>query len=123
MQQVMEILGVSKRAGTFLNMVEFMFKGNMDYFVDNCKDKSTEFIHSFLYGYRKEMIKMTRFDSYENFNDTYIKDRKSSLERLFQECLSEYQLERFQCNDTRVIYELHVAEPEIRFDRFAMKFM
>lgn len=123
MQRVMEILGVSKGSVEFLGMVEFLFNENMDFFIDNCKDKSFGFIHSFLYDYRKEMIITTRFISYEDFNDTYIKDRKSSLERLFQERICTHQLERFNCDDTKTLYDLHVIDPEIRFDRLAMKFM
>lgn len=123
MQQIIDLLGVDKKAGDFLNMVTFLFQGNLDFFIDKCKDKSSGFMHSFLYDYRKDMIKRTRFASFEEFNDTYNTDDKTALERLFQEPISKWQMDRFNCNDTMTIYNLHLNNPEIRFDRFSMQFM
>ncbi|PZT57424.1 hypothetical protein DN757_01860 [Paenibacillus silvae] len=122
MDTIAKILG-NGNALELLSMVEFLFQGNMQYFIDNCKDRSNKYVFNFVHDYRKYLIEQTRYASYEDFNDTYIKNRKSSLERLFQEYLTDLKLDQLKCADTLSIYSKHVLNPEIRFSRFAMDFM
>ncbi len=122
MVNITDVLG-GRSSFELLSMVEFLFQGNIQYFIDNCKDRSNKYIFNFVYDYRKYRIEETRYVSYEEFNDTYIKDRRNSLERLFQEYLTDLKLDQLKCDDTFTIYSKHILNPEIRFSQFAMDFM
>ncbi|WP_340032568.1 hypothetical protein NSQ20_11940 [Paenibacillus sp. FSL K6-1122] len=122
MQQQLDVLGIKKSALEIVAMIEFLFINKIDILIDNCLDKSEGYIHTFIYDYRKQMIKETRYASYFEFEDTYKNNKKEALARLFQEYMNDAKLAGLFCNDPMVIYNQHTADPEIRFNRFAMQF-
>ncbi|WP_440110190.1 hypothetical protein [Paenibacillus sp. QZ-Y1] len=122
MQEQLDMLGIKKNSLEIVAMIEFLFADKIDVLLDRCFDESEEYIHTFIYDYRKQMIKITRYVSYYEFEDTYVKDKKEALERLFQEYINDAKLAGLRCNDPMVIYNRHIGDPEIRFNRFAMQF-
>jgi hypothetical protein len=122
MQQIFDALDIDKRAIELKAMIIFLFKSDIETLIDNCAGKSNFYIGDYVYGYREKLIDNTRFESPEDFKDTYFADPIKTLERLFQEYITQDKFDKLSCKDPDIIYSKHVVNPKVRFNRFVRGF-
>jgi|GEM_PF-5789792 len=122
MQQIFDALDIDKRAIELKAMIIFLFKSDIETLIDNCVGKSNFYIDDFVYDYREKLIDSTRFDSPEEFKDTYFADPIKTLERLFQEYITQDKFDKLNCKDPDIIYNKHIVNPKVRFNRFVRGF-
>jgi hypothetical protein len=123
MQNTLESLGIDKKEIELTLMIEFLFSTVEEetLLLDSCFGMSGQEVNKFVYRYRKQKIKKTRYVSFSDFRDTYEQNEKKALARLFQEYINEAKFSQLKCRNVETIYSNHLQNPEIRFGRFAMQ--
>ncbi|MGR6760444.1 hypothetical protein ACU1JV_01180 [Paenibacillus sp. T2-29] len=109
LDQLCYFLDISPKATNLITSMKFML---------NTVERLNEFLErssfskhplTLLVKMRKEHIDTYSYTNKSDFTFDYYRDKKSALEKLFQEPIDPFKLNRFKTDDPELIYDIYVS--------------
>ncbi|MGV6936031.1 hypothetical protein ACWA2B_10995 [Paenibacillus sp. CMM36] len=109
LEQLCNFLDISPKATILIARMKFML---------NTVERLNEFLErssfskhplTLLVKMRKEHIDTYGYTNKSDFTFDYYRDKKSALERLFQEPMEPFKLNRFKTDDPELIYDTYIS--------------
>lgn len=118
-------LNIDKKSLGLITIAKFFFEdySNDEEFIRECGGMNGVQIKNWLNEYRIIKISETRFKSQADFVEAFMHNPRLSLERLFQERITDDKLRKLQCKDPNLIYSYHIKDQNLNFNSFTEYFL
>ncbi|MDR6779325.1 hypothetical protein J2W98_003605 [Paenibacillus peoriae] len=109
LEQLCYFLDISPKATIIIDLMNFMLNSveRLNEFLERKTPNISEL--SLLTLMRKERIDSQGYTDKATFTYDYYRDKQAALEKLFQESIEPFKLNRFKTDDPELIYDAYVS--------------
>ncbi|MHB0943235.1 hypothetical protein ACYCSU_16430 [Paenibacillus sp. ALE1] len=109
LEQLCHFLDISPKATIIIDKMKFMLNTveRLNEFLERKTPNISEL--SLLTIMRKERIDSQGYTDKATYTYDYYQDKKAAMEKLFQEHMEPFKLNRFKTNDPELIYDTYVS--------------